>query len=176
VENAFYLQRAPLRHKRTERLATLAHFSLYCAALVLLLSPAQAIAFAAIHYALFGLFLGSVIATNHKGRPMLTERMAADFFVAQVVTSHNVRGGRLLDYWFGGLNYQIEHHLFPNMPRNMLPRAAPLVRKVCHAREVEYSEGPFIDTYSSLLRFLHNVVAKDIPDNAPGEAERITVD
>ena len=40
-----------------------------------------------------------------------------DFLRRQVLTSRNVRGGRFTDFALGGLNYQIEHHLFPSMPR-----------------------------------------------------------
>lgn len=41
--------------------------------------------------------------------------------------SRNVRGGRLFDTAMGGLNYQIEHHLFPSMPLPHLRKAAPII-------------------------------------------------
>jgi Fatty acid desaturase len=76
---------------------------------------------------MLGLYLGSVFAPNHKGMPILSRDDDSDFLRRQVLTARNVRGGRLTDLLLGGLNYQIEHHLFPSMPRPSLRRAQPLV-------------------------------------------------
>ena len=64
-----------------------------------------------------------------------------DFLRRQVMMSRNIRGSRMLDIAMGGLNYQIEHHLFPSMPRPHLRRAAPIIarllpraRRAVHAR------------------------------------------
>ena len=62
---------------------------------------------------------------------MPTAEDELDFLRKQVLTSRNVRGGWLVDVALGGLNYQIEHHLFPNMPRANLRRAQPIVRAYC---------------------------------------------
>ena len=78
---------------------------------------------------LFGLYLGCSFAPNHKGMPTLTEADRLDFLRRQVLTSRNVRGGCLVDFVLGGLNYQIEHHLFPSMPRPNLRHAQPIVRR-----------------------------------------------
>ena len=67
-----------------------------------------------VHQALFGVYLGMTFAPNHKGMPHPDG--TEDFLRKQVLTSRNVRGGRLIDAALGGLNYQIEHHLFPAMP------------------------------------------------------------
>ena len=83
--------------------------------------PVQALVFIAVHQGLLGLYLGSVFAPNHKGMPILSKDDDSDFLRRQVLTARNVRGGRLTDLLLGGLNYQIEHHLFPSMPR---PRCA----------------------------------------------------
>ncbi|OEV25008.1 delta fatty acid desaturase, partial [Streptomyces nanshensis] len=64
----------------------------------------------------FGVYLGSIFAPNHKGMPTLKGDERPDFLRRQVLTSRNVRGGPLTDLALGGLNYQIEHHLFPSMP------------------------------------------------------------
>ena len=47
----------------------------------------------------------------------------------------NITGGRFTDFMLGGLNYQIEHHLFPSMPRPNLRRVQGLVRDFCVARQ-----------------------------------------
>ena len=81
----------------------------------------------------------------------------SDFLRRQVLTSRNVRGGWLVDYALGGLNYQIEHHLFPSMPRPNLPRAQPLVREFCIQHDLPYCETGLIDSYAQALRHLHTV-------------------
>src|ERR671912_590009 len=85
---------------------------------------------------LFCLYLGCSFAPNHKGMPTLTEADQLDFLRRQVLTSRNVRGSRFVDFLLGGLNYQIEHHLFPNMPRPNLRHAQPLVREFCRRHDL----------------------------------------
>ena len=93
----------------------------------------------------------------------------SDFLRRQVLTSRNVRGGWLTDYALGGLNYQIEHHLFPSMPRPNLRRAQPLVREFCMQHNLPYCETSLIDSYAQALRHLH-AVGRTEP--LPSTAER----
>jgi fatty acid desaturase len=74
-------------------------------------------------------------------------------------TSRNVTGPVLVDFWYGGLNYQIEHHLFPTMPRNKLRLARPLVKAFCEQHAVTYCETSLFQSYKDMLRFLHQVSA-----------------
>ena len=57
----------------------------------------------------------------------------------------------------GGLNYQIEHHLFPSMPRPNLRRAQPSSARFCAEHGVTYSQTGLIDSYRQALRHLHDV-------------------
>ena len=79
-------------------------------------------------------YLGCSFAPNHKGMPILAADDKTDFLRRQVLTSRNVRGGWLTDFALGGLNYQIEHHLFPSMPRPSLRRSQPLIAAFCAER------------------------------------------
>ncbi|MGW1607598.1 fatty acid desaturase family protein, partial [Streptomyces eurythermus] len=72
-------------------------------------------------------------------------------------TSRNVRGGRLTDALLGGLNYQIEHHLFPGMPTPHLRRAQVIVRAYCAEIGVPYHETGLIHSYREALTHLHRV-------------------
>ena len=134
-----------------------AHFVGYLALVVLVLSPVKAIVFIGVQQALFGLYLGCSFAPNHKGMAILAADDHSDFLRRQVLTSRNVRGGWLVDYALGGLNYQIEHHLFPSMPRPNLRRAQPLVREFCGQHGLTYCETGLIDSYAQALRHLHAV-------------------
>jgi fatty acid desaturase len=142
-----------------EGLLLLVHAAAYVTALLLVLTPLQAVAFAVVQQGLFGLYLGCSFAPNHKGMPTLTEADELDFLRRQVLTSRNVRGSRFVDFLLGGLNYQIEHHLFPNMPRPNLRHAQPLVREFCRQHNLPYTEATLFGSYAEALRHLHAVGA-----------------
>jgi fatty acid desaturase len=142
-----------------EALLLVVHLAGYATLLLLVLSPLKAAAFVLVQQGLFGLYLGCSFAPNHKGMPTLTEAEELDFVRRQVLTSRNVRGSRLVDFLLGGLNYQIEHHLFPNMPRPNLRHAQPLVRAFCSQHDLPYTEATMFGSYAEALRHLHSVGA-----------------
>ena len=111
-----------------------AHIVGYLTAVFWVLTPLQAIAFIAVHQGLWGLYMGLAFAPNHKGMPIIPARVRLDHLHKQVLTARNVHGGRVTDYLLGGLNYQIEHHLFPKMARPNLRRAQPVVKAFCAPR------------------------------------------
>jgi fatty acid desaturase len=147
------------RANTVEGLLLGAHVAGYVTALVVVLSPLQALAFVVVQQGLFGLYLGCAFAPNHKGMPTLTQADELDFLRRQVLTSRNVRGSWLVDFVLGGLNYQIEHHLFPNMPRPNLRRAQPLIRAFCQDHGLLYAEASLVGSYAQALRHLHTVGA-----------------
>jgi fatty acid desaturase len=147
------------RANTVEGLLLLAHVAGYLTALVLVLSPLQAVAFVVVQQGLFGLYLGCSFAPNHKGMPTLTDADQLDFVRRQVLTSRNVAGSRPVDWVLGGLNYQIEHHLFPNMPRPNLRHAQPLVRAFCQQHGLPYTEASLVGSYAEAVRHLHTVGA-----------------
>ncbi|MCN9240591.1 acyl-CoA desaturase [Streptomyces sp. RY43-2] len=133
------------------------HIAAYLSALFLVLSPGKAVAFLAVHQCLFGVYLGCTFAPNHKGMPTFSGDERPDFLRRQVLTSRNVRGGAFTDVMLGGLNYQIEHHLFPSMPTPHLRRAQALVRAYCAEIDVPYHETGLIQSYREALAHLHRV-------------------
>jgi fatty acid desaturase len=104
---------------------------------------------------LFGLYLGCSFAPNHKGMPILGPADQRDFLRRQVLTSRNVRGGWLTDLALGGLNYQIEHHLFPSMPRPNLRRSQALVAAFCEQKGLPYCQASLAGSYAQALRHLN---------------------
>src|SRR3984957_644836 len=105
-----------------------AHAALYLTVVLWVLSPLKALAFVAIQQGVFSLYLGISFAPNHKAMPLIKPGTAAGYARRQVTTARNIRGGRLTTFMLGGLNYQIEHHLFPSMPRPNLRRVQGMVR------------------------------------------------
>ncbi|NBE80028.1 fatty acid desaturase family protein [Micromonospora rubida] len=157
--------RAVLGQRRTARRPVEAgllalHFGGYLAAVFLVLSPAQAVAFVLVNQGVFGLYLGCSFAPNHKGMPILGAEDDLDYLRRQVLTSRNVRGGAFLDTLLGGLNYQIEHHLFPSMPCPNLRRARPLIMRFCAEHDIAYHETALGSSWAEALRHLRDVGAR----------------
>ncbi len=148
--------RAP-RYRAWETGLLSIHVAGYLTAVFLVLSPVKAVVFIVVQQGLFGLYLGSSFAPNHKGMPILDARDRAGFLDRQVLTSRNVRGGRITDLALGGLNYQIEHHLFPSMPRPNLRHSQPLIRQFCQQRDLPYCQTSLADSYAYALRHLNSV-------------------
>ncbi|MFH8448138.1 fatty acid desaturase family protein [Streptomyces fungicidicus] len=134
-----------------------AHFAVYFGGLFLVLSPGRALAFLAVHQGLFGIYLGSVFAPNHKGMPMIEEGAEPDFLRRQVLTSRNVDGGVFVDAFMGGLNYQIEHHLFPSMPTPALGKAQVITERYCAELGVPYCRTGLLASHRAALRHLREV-------------------
>ena len=131
----------------------------YLAGLFLVLSVPQAVLFLVVQQGLMGVYLGCSFAPNHKGMPILSKEEQLDHLRKQVLTSRNISGGRWVDGLLGGLNYQIEHHLFPHMPRPNLRRAQPIVRDFCARHGISYSQCGLLASYAMVLRHLHDAGA-----------------
>ncbi|QRP43988.1 acyl-CoA desaturase [Amycolatopsis sp. FDAARGOS 1241] len=151
--------RPGLRRRGLEATLLAAHFAAYLTALFVVLPPGLALLFFAVHQGLWGVYMGSIFAPNHKGMPTLTGRPQLDFLRKQVLTSRNVRGGVIVDVALGGLNYQIEHHLFPSMPSVHLRRAQPIVRSYCAELGIPYLQTGLVDSYRQALAHLHEAGA-----------------
>lgn len=134
------------------------HLALY-ALLLWQLGLGMGIAFFCVHQAVFGLYNSSVFASNHKGMEMISKDSRLGFLREQVVTSRNVRSHPITDFWAGGLNFQIEHHLFPSMPRNRLKDAQVLVREFCHEHGISYYETGLFRSYGEILSALNRASA-----------------
>jgi fatty acid desaturase len=135
------------------------HAALYVTVVLLVLSPVKALAFLVVQQAVFSVYLGISFAPNHKAMPLIETGSEAGFARRQVVTARNVSGGWLTTFMLGGLNYQIEHHLFPSMPRPNLRRVQVLVRDFCATTELGYSEESFVETFRQITRHMSDAGA-----------------
>jgi len=151
------VERAVRPSRRVEAALVAARFAAYVGVLVSVLPVGKAASFVALQSAVFGLLLGCSFAPNHKGMPIVPATARLDFLSRQVLMSRNVRGGLLVDVAMGGLNYQIEHHLFPSMPRPNLKRAQPLVRAYCAGHGVSYVETGLFESYGIVIDYLNHV-------------------
>ena len=133
------------------------HIAGYLGVVFTVLSPLKGIIFILVQQGLFGFYMGASFAPNHKGMPILQPEDKHDFLRRQVLTSRNVRGGWFTDLALGGLNYQIEHHLFPSMPRPSLRRSQALISEFCRQEGLPYRQASLVGSYAQALGYLNAV-------------------
>jgi len=148
-----------LRFPIAEPLLMAGHLAIYVGLVFLSLPLWQGLLFIVVNQLLLGLYIGSTFAPNHKGMLVLDGHSPLDYLRRQVLTSRNVKSSKLNDYLYGGLNYQIEHHLFPNMPRNRLKEAQEIVMPFCQVHAIPYYETGILRSHREILQYLHQVSA-----------------
>ena len=156
---AYLVGREQVRYPVAETAAVLLGIGLYLAILFAFLPAWQAALFIVVHRALAGLHMGSVFAPNHKGMPVLEPGTKLDYMRQQILTARDVLPNPVIDFAYGGLNYQIEHHLFPNMPRNRLNETRKVVKAFCLDRGIPYHETGFWQSHREILGYMHEVSA-----------------
>ena len=154
------LQRGPVKGRKLELAMLGVRFGLYAGVLFWFLPLGMAAAFIGVQLAVFGFYMGGTFAPNHMGMPIVPADAKLDFLSKQVRTSRNITGGIWMSALMGGLNYQVEHHLFPSMPRPHLRAARALVREHCRTLDVPYTETNLIRAYHSVLTHLDRVGLK----------------
>lgn len=107
--------------------------------------------------ALGGLYMGSIFATNHKAMRVVDRDEELSFLMQQISLTRNIKSTPFIDFWYAGLNYQIEHHLFPGMPRNQLGKASRIIRPFCQAHGLPYHETTTAQSFREILALLQKV-------------------
>ncbi len=151
------LARRPVKHRYTELTFMLVRFIGYLAVLFWLLPPGMAFAFVGVQVGVFGFLLGGAFAPNHIAMPLVPREVKVDFLRRQVLMSRNITGGPVVRFLMGGLDLQIEHHLFPGMARPYLRQASELVRRHCAENDIVYTETTLVQSYGQILRYLNDV-------------------
>ena len=149
--------RKPVKGRALEMALIGGRFALYLGLLFWLLPVGMAFAFLGVQLAVFGVYMGGSFAPNHVGMPIVAHDAKLDFLDKQVLTSRNVSGGWWMTALMGGLNYQIEHHLFPSMPRPHLFRARKMVLAHCRAQGVPYTETSLREAWVLVIRYMNEV-------------------
>jgi fatty acid desaturase len=106
---------------------------------------------------LLGLHMALVFAPNHKGMPTYSDTTRLPFLEQQVLTSRNVNGGPVVDFLYGGLNYQVEHHLFPTMSRRRFAECRTIVRRFCQDVGLAYTEESVLESFKSIFTSLDDI-------------------
>jgi fatty acid desaturase len=155
----FLVNKKTWKYRWIESLLLALHFVWFFGLIFIALGVLNGLIFIAVQQAFFGLYMASVFAPNHKGMLIIGKDEVIDFLRLQVLTARNVKAHPITDFWYGGLNYQIEHHLFPSMARNQLREAQKIIRKFCDDLEISYHETSMVRSYAEILEYLHIVSA-----------------
>jgi fatty acid desaturase len=148
-------------HRWTEILFVGVRVLGYLAFLFVVLPPGMAIAFVLVQVGVFGFLLGGAFSPNHIGMPTVPHDADIDFLRRQIYMSRNVRGGPLVHFFMGGLEYQVEHHLFPMAPRPNLPALQRLVRRYCAEHGITYTETSLGEAFRTIIAYLNQVGLKN---------------
>ncbi|MBM4405561.1 MAG: acyl-CoA desaturase [Chloroflexi bacterium] len=135
------------------------HFALYVFLMLQLPSWHMAVVFGVVHHVTLGLYNGMIFSPNHVGMAHISNEERSDYVREQVVTARNLVSHPVTDFCYGGLNYQIEHHLFPNMPRYQLKKIQPTVRAFCKERGISYYETGAFTSFKEVFAHLHRASA-----------------
>jgi NADPH-dependent stearoyl-CoA 9-desaturase len=106
---------------------------------------------------------------------VLEQETRGEWYLRQMLGSANFKAGRLLAFSSGNLCYQIEHHLFPDLPSNRYAQIAVRVRALCDKYDLPYTSGSLVHQYLLTLRTIHKLALPDdfltaTSDDAPETA------
>ena len=141
-----YLVRYPKEHGFTKAWAAdvgclLVHYTCWMVLPILAFGPLVGIAVYSSIWAVVGVCLALVFAPAHMGLP-ITDGQNHDW-VHQLETTRNLEMPRFVSYFFIGLDYQVEHHLFPKIPHHNLPRAAEITHAWCQKNAIPHLSWPY---------------------------------
>lgn len=154
------LTRRNMPHRFIELGLLIVRHTAYLVLLFTILPVGMAFAFFGLQVGFFGLLLGGAFALNHIGMPTVASDMRVDFLRRQIIMSRNIKDGPVVAFFMGGLQYQIEHHLFPVAPRGSLPAIQKLVHKYCSRYDIPYTQRHVFEASRSVITYLNQVGVK----------------
>lgn len=92
---------------------------------------------------------------------VVEEESKPDWYLRQMLGSANFAAGPLLAFASGNLCYQIEHHLFPDLPSNRYAEIATRVRRLCEKFDLPYTTGSLLGQYLQTVRTIHKLALPD---------------
>lgn len=121
----------------------LIHFTVLFTFTFWFLPLVTALLFITLYFLTIGVYMAMVFAPNHKGEAMIAPEQEYNW-VYQISLTRNITPSFLSSYIFGGLDYQIEHHLFPDMSRFYYARASVLIKEFCQKEGIPYHETSWV--------------------------------
>lgn len=150
------LDRKLMRFPKLERLALIAHYS-WLALVMSRMAALHGILYFLVAQLTCGILLALVFGLGHNGMAVYPANQRPDFWKLQVSTTRNITSNWFVDWFCGGLHFQVEHHLFPGIPRHNLKKVHVLVESFCKHHGVSYYETDMITGTLEVLRHLSSV-------------------
>ena len=110
----------------------------------------------------------------------LEDETRAEWYLRQMLGSANFEGGKLMHLMSGQLGYQIEHHLFPDLPSNRYAQISVKVKDLCQRYDIPYTTGPIYKQYAQTFRTIMKLslpnrrTADNPAPESPRKARRLT--
>jgi len=158
--------RQNMQYPILESLALILHYCWLAAILYHMPSVPAALAYFIVSQCSCGLFLALVFGLGHNGMAVYPADQRPDFWKLQVSTTRNVTSNWFVDWFCGGLQYQVDHHLFPMLPRHNLKKVHKLVESFCKQQGVTYHEADMFTGTWEVLSHL-NKVSKEFVEHFP---------
>lgn len=152
-----YLARYPNKRDRKWRIEVacmIVHYTCWMVIPTIVWGPLVGIGVYSAIWGLVGVFLALVFAPAHMGLPIVTEQNHD--WIHQLETTRNLQLPRVVSFFFIGLDYQVEHHLFPKIPHANLPRAAQITADWCKRHGVIYQTMPYLEALADAARFMRD--------------------
>jgi fatty acid desaturase len=150
------MDQARMKYPTLEKIALVLHYAFF--GWVMYQMPVlNAIAYFMVAQTVCGLFLAVVFGLGHNGMAVYPADQRPDFWKLQVSTTRNVTSNMFVDWFCGGLQYQVDHHLFPSLPRHNLKKVHELVHSFCKDQGVTYHEANMWDGTVEVLSHLSEV-------------------
>ena len=157
-ESLYFLKTHKVKRKIIDIALIFSHFLLFFMLLYISdLNIYQSLIFFFLSKGVFGGYIGSVFIINHTGMPVFNKGDDIDFLWGQVTSSRNVKAHPFTDVMMCGINAQIEHHLFPQMPRPHLNKARVIVKQFCAEHDIPYHETGFLEAFQETWMHLKTV-------------------
>lgn len=148
-----------LRRFRWDAIVLILHFGLWFVLPIFLFKVPPALCLAAYVFPLLvlGPHLAAIFWINHIGMPLVQDPARFSFLEHQVRTSRTILNRWKVDWLFGGLNYQIEHHLLPQIPSRRLPQLQRIVSDRLNASRLPYRTLSWTNAVKEVGRHINRI-------------------
>lgn len=157
------LDRKKMAYPLLEKLALILHYT-WLLAIMYHMPLLNALVYFLVGQTSCGLMLAIVFGLGHNGMAVYPANERPDFWKLQVTTTRNVTSTPFVDWFCGGLQYQVDHHLFPMLPRHNLKKVHTLVESFCKEQGVSYHEADMLTGTIEVLEHLQKVSTEFIQE------------
>jgi fatty acid desaturase/predicted heme/steroid binding protein len=154
------IDRKKIKYPLLEKAGLICHYAALFAIMFNMPSVVSAVLYFLIGQMSCGFMLALVFGLGHNGMAVYPADQRPDFWKLQVTTTRNVTSNAFVDWFCGGLQYQVDHHLFPTLPRHNLKAVHSLVESFCKEHGVSYYEADMFTGTVEVLTHLHKVSAE----------------